>query len=139
MFQNMFSSISKSIKPMSLQKTITIAAMNNKTSSTCACIIPFPKLDDVVTSGWEDLRKLILRDEPRLKDKDLDEKVEVVEIKEELANEGDDDTTPDEYPPNPYQFNICGSIPIFPLGPPNNEWVKEPSSQEEIKENIKDL
>ena len=113
--------------------------MNNKTSSTCARIIPFPKLDDVVTSGWEDLRKLILKYEPPLEKKDLDEKVEVVEIKEELANEGDDDTTPDEYPPNPYQFNICGSIPLFSLGAPQAEWGKEPPTQEEMKEKIREL
>ena len=55
--------------------------MNNKNSSTCAHVIPFPNLDDVVPSGWEELRKLSLKEEPRPKKKDLDAKVEVVEIK----------------------------------------------------------
>ena len=58
---------------------------------------------------------------------------------EKPGEEGGDESTPDEYPPNPYQFNIHGSIPLFPLRPPQNEWGKEPPSPEEIKEKIKDL
>ena len=52
-------------------------------SSTCAHIIPFPNLDDVEPSGWEDLRKLSIKEEPREEKKDMEEKVEVVEIGEE--------------------------------------------------------
>jgi hypothetical protein len=114
--------------------------MSNKTSSTCARIIPFPNLDDVVPLGWEDLRKLSIKEEPREEKKDMEEKVEVVEIKEEeQAKEGDDDTIPDGYPPNPYQFNIRRSIPLFPLGPPQSEWGKEPPTPEEMKEKIREL
>lgn len=54
-------------------------------------------------------------------------KKKIVEIKEEgPEQEGDDESTPDEYPPNPYQFNIHGSIRLFPLGPPQKEWGKVP-------------
>ncbi|XP_044442625.1 serine/arginine repetitive matrix protein 1-like [Triticum aestivum] len=42
--------------------------MNNKSSSTTNRIVPFPKLDEVVPAGWEDLRKLILKDEPCLEE-----------------------------------------------------------------------
>jgi hypothetical protein len=114
--------------------------MSNKTSSTYACIIPFPNLDDVVPSRWEDLRKLSIKEEPHEEKKDMEEKIEVVEIKEEeQAKEGDDETTPDEYPPNPYQLNIRGSISLFPMGPPQAEWGKEPPTPEEMKEKIKEL
>ena len=111
--------------------------MSNKASSTCACIIPFPNLDDVMPSGWEILRNLSLKEEPRPEKKDLDEKVEIKQ--EEQAKEGDDDTTPNEYPPNPYEFNIHGYIPLFPLGPPQVEWGKEPRTPEEMKEKIREL
>ena len=57
--------------------------MSYKVSSTCARIIPIPDLDDVMSSGWESLSKLSLKEESRPEKKDLDEKVEVVEIKEE--------------------------------------------------------
>jgi hypothetical protein len=76
-------------------------------------------------SGWEDLRKLSIKEESHPEKEELNDKVEVVEIKdEELEKEGNGDTTPDEYPPNPYQFNIRESILLFPLGPPQNEWGK---------------
>ena len=114
--------------------------MSNKTSSTYDCSIPFPNLDDVVPSRWENLRKLRLREEPHREKTTLMRRSRWVEIKEEeQAKEGDDDTTPDEYPPNPYQFNIHGSIPLFPLGPPQAEWVKEPLTPEEMKEKIREL
>ena len=69
----------------------------------------------------------------------MEEKVEVVEIEGEQAKEGDDDTIPDGYPPNPSQFNIHRSIPLFPLGPPQSEWGKEPPTPEEMKEKIREL
>ena len=103
-------------------------------------MIPFPNLDDVIPSGWDDFRKPSLKEELRPEKKDLEERVEVVEIKEEeQVTEGDDDTTSDEYPPNPYQLNIHGSIPLFPLGPPQAKCGKEPPPPEEMKEKIREL
>ena len=56
----------------------------------------------------------------------MEEKVEVVETGEvEQEKEGDEDTIPHGYPPSPYQFDIRGSIPLYPLGPPQPEWGKE--------------
>ena len=113
--------------------------MNNKPSSTSIRIIPFPNLDEVVPARWEDLRKMSLKGEP-CPEEETGNKVKVEEIKEEEPEqEGDDESTPDEYPPNPYQFNIRGSILLFPLGPPQKEWGKEPPTPEEIKEKIKNL
>ena len=58
---------------------------------------------------------------------------------EEQAKEGDDDTTPNEYPPNPYEFNIHGYIPLFPLGPPQAEWGIQAPTPQEMNEKIREL
>ena len=39
--------------------------MSNRFSSSFVHIIPFPNLEEVVPAGWEDLRKMSLKDEPR--------------------------------------------------------------------------
>ena len=70
----------------------------------------------------------------------MEEKVKEVEIiEEEQAKEGDEDTTPDGYPPYPYQFNVCRSILLYPLGPTQSEWGKEPPTPEDMKEKIREL
>ena len=76
--------------------------MNNKFSSNTNRIVPFPNLDEVVPAGWEDLRKLRLKDEIH-PEKETGNEVKVLKIKEEEPiKEGDNESSRDDCPPNPY-------------------------------------
>lgn len=71
------------------------------------------------------------------KEKIIEEEKE--EEKEEETEEGEEVVMSYDYPPNPNQFNIKGSIPLFPQGSEPREWEKQPPTPEEIKEKIKEL
>jgi hypothetical protein len=74
-------------------------------SSTSVKIIPFPSLEEIVLTGWEDLRKMNLKEEMTPEVEANKEKI-IVKDKEEKQKEEQQEVNSDEYPPNPYQFNI---------------------------------
>ena len=76
--------------------------MNNGSSSSSISIIPFPNLEEVVTIGWVNFRKMSPKDEPH-PEEETNNKMKVLKIKEEEPEQdGDDESTLDGYPPNPY-------------------------------------
>ena len=93
-----------------------VTAMRNGSSPTSIKIISFPSLEEVVLTGWEDPRKMSLKEETPEEVETSKEKI-IEEEKEKKKN----------------KFNIGGSIPLSPLGPEPREWGKEQLSPDAIR------